>query len=150
MIDKKSILEIVNNSEAVYLGTVDGLSPRIRALVNLRRADLYPKQSAFCRREDFVFYLATSRASSKVQEIERNPEVSFYYCQPCSFHGVMFAGRAEIVSDQELKDTLWDDSWSIYWPAGQTDNDYVVLRLSPKQASGWWGSKPFEVELDTL
>jgi general stress protein 26 len=60
------------------------------------------------------------------------------------------AGRAEILTDQELKDALWEDSWGVYGPAGAQDPDYVVVRIVPVEATGWWGSTSFHLELGTL
>jgi len=39
-IDKNDILEVMDQSDTVYLVTVKGPAPRIRAMVNLRRADI--------------------------------------------------------------------------------------------------------------
>lgn len=146
-IDREEILKIMNEADAVYLATVNGTSPRLRPLVNLRRADLYPRVGDFCRREAFVCYFSTSIASGKVKEIQANPSVAVYYCDPKQTRGIEFSGRMEILTDPELKKALWEDDWRVYW-RGPDDPDYVVLRLSPSSASGWWGTKPFRFDLN--
>jgi general stress protein 26 len=150
MIDRQSLLEVMDRAEAVYLATVNGGGPRIRAMVNLRRADLYPGPSAVCRAEGFASFFATSLASGKVSEIRANPAVSVYYCDPGRFLGITFSGRMEILTSPELKKALWDDGWLQYWPTGAGDPDYVVLRLRPATAAGWWKGAPFCLELDKL
>lgn len=146
---KQEILDLMNRSEAVYLATQDGRVPRLRALVNLRRSDLFPGAAEFCRKEGFTCYCSTSAASSKVAELFAHPEASLYYCDPRNGHGVTLSGRVEILADQALKTTLWDDSWRIYWP-GPEDPDYVILRMTPVEAFGWWGTKPFRLSMGSL
>jgi general stress protein 26 len=150
MIDKQSLLEVMDRSDAVYLATVSGNSPRIRAMVNLRRRDLYPAPSEVCRGEGFTTYFATSLSSGKVGEIRADPAVAVYYCDPVRFLGVMFSGQMEILTSPDLKNALWNDAWLRYWPDGAGEPDYVVLRLRPAAATGWWGGSPFFVDLETL
>jgi general stress protein 26 len=149
MIDREAVLKLMEESAAVYLATADGADPRIRALVNLRRRDLYPGPSEFCRSQGGVVYLSTSGASGKVREIRANPQVAVYYCDPGSVHGISLSGRMEVLSDPELKRALWSDAWLIYWQ-GPDDPDYVVLRMKPTDARGWWGTQPFQIEAGSL
>ncbi len=83
----------MNDADAVYLATVEDACPRIRALVNLRRQDLYPEPSLFCREQGFTVYLSTSAASNKVRHLGANPNASVYYCDPRKFHSIMLTGR---------------------------------------------------------
>ncbi len=137
----------MDEADAVYLATVNGAKPRIRALVNLRRCDLYPAPSVFCRSQGFTVYFSTSISSGKAREIATNPSVAAYYCDPRKVHGVMLSGQMEILTDPELKRTLWSDDWLIYWPDGAADPDYAVFRLKPNEATGWWGTVPFHFEV---
>jgi len=138
----------MDNSEAVYLATVSGGRPRIRALVNLRRSDLYPSASEFCRKEGFTVYFSSSITSGKAREVEANPWVAAYYCDPGKTHGVMLSGEIEILTDPDLKRTLWSDQWRIYWTGGAADPDYAVFRLKPVEATGWWGTTPFHFDVE--
>lgn len=146
MVDKKQVHALMDEAEAVYLATIGEKGPRIRALVNLRRADLYPGPSKTARASDFTVYLATSDASDKIREIRANPAVAVYYCEPKSFHGVTLSGRAEILDDPALKQALWSDDWRIYWPSGADHPDYVIIRLKPDDIKGWWGSTEFRLD----
>ncbi len=148
MIDREAVLEVMNESEAVYLATVSEGSPRIRGLVNLRRRDRYPRSCEFCRKEGWTSYFTTSNASGKVSDIQANPSVAVYYSNPAQTRGVELRGRMEILTDPELKRALWHEEWGIYWRGGPEDPDYVVLRLKPVSAAGWWGTAPFRLEID--
>ncbi len=143
----QAVLGLMDEPEAVYLATVDGATPRIRAMVNLRRADLYPAASALCRKEGLTVYFTTSLGSGKVRELRANPRASVYYCDPRRFHGVTLTGRVEVLTDPQLKLALWSDSWRVYWPQCATDPDYVVLRMRAETATGWWGTTPFYFEV---
>lgn len=147
MMDKGSVLQLMSEADAVYLATVGDAGPRVRALVNLRRQDLYPGSGDFCRSEGFTSYFSTSAASGKVAELRANPAVAVYYSDPRKTRGVELSGRMEILTDPELKKVLWQDVWRIYWQAGPDDPDYVVLRLRPTRAAGWWGSMPFTLQV---
>ena len=147
MPNKESVLDMMNASDAVYLSTICDGEPRIRAMVNLRRIDLYPGTGEFCRQEGFTCYFDTSLSSSKVRSLASGSLAAAYYCVPSQIHGVEIRGTLEILDDPELKRILWQDQWRIYWPNGPSDPDYVVLRLTAREANGWWGSEPFWLEL---
>ncbi len=144
---KDRALVLMDEAAAVYLATAESGRPRVRAMVNLRRQDSYPKAAAFCRGQGFTVYFSTSLASGKVREIRANPAVAVYYCDPEKFHGVMLAGEMEILTSPDLKETLWSEDWRIYWPTGPGDSDYAVLRMQPTRAEGWRGTAPFHFEL---
>lgn len=146
-IDKNDILEVMDQAEAVYLATVSGSAPRIRAMVNHRRKDLYPGPSEFARAGGFTVYFCTSAASGKVRELCANPAAAAYFALPGRFRGVMLTGDAEVLEDMESKEALWDEGWRVYWPDGPSDPDCVVVRLTPREANGWWGSEPFYLDL---
>jgi general stress protein 26 len=146
MPDRQQVLELMDQADAVYLATVSEKGPRIRALVNLRHAGHYPGPSKTARREDFTVYLSTSLASDKVREVKANPAVALYYCDDGHFHGVMLAGKAVVLTDAALKETLWSEGWRIYWPDGPGNPDYVIVKVKAEEVSGWWGSKPFRLE----
>ena len=146
-IDRNDILDVMDRADAVYLATVDGSEPRIRAMVNYRRTDIYPGASAFARAAGFSVYFCTSAASGKMRELRENPAASAYFALPRDSKGVMLAGYVEVLDDKAPKEALWDDRWRVYWAAGPADPDCVILRLTPKSATGWWGSEPFYLDL---
>jgi general stress protein 26 len=142
----KRCRKLMDESQAVCLATVEGAAPKLRALWNLRRQDRFPSAAEFCRKQGLVAYFATSVSSAKVRDIRANPAVSLYYCDADNVRGVMLTGRGEILTDAGLKRALWHDSWSIYWAGGAADPDYCVLRVTPQEAVGWWGTSPFRIE----
>jgi len=146
-IHENDILEVMDGADAVYLATVSGSAPRIRAMVNHRRRDIYPGPSEFARAGGFTVYFCTSAASGKVRELRANPAVAAYFALPRESRGVMLTGDAEVLEDMESKEALWDERWRVYWPGGPSDPDCIVVRLTPREATGWWGSEPFHLDL---
>jgi general stress protein 26 len=147
MTDRERVLELMDEAEVVYLATVSGAAPRIRIVANLRRPDVYPATSEACRKAGFTVYFATSLASGKVRDIRENPIVAAYYAIPAKSRAVMLSGRAEIVTDLDVKKALWDEKWRSHWPGGVDDPNFAVLRLVPARAEGWWGPSRIDFEV---
>ena len=43
----------------------------------------------------------------------------------------MIGGNIEIIKDKEIKSSLWQKDWTLYYPNGIDDTDYAVLKLNP-------------------
>jgi general stress protein 26 len=56
-------------------------------------------------------------------DILANPLASAYFALPRESKGVILAGHAEVLEDMKSKEALWDE------------------------ATGWWGSEPFYLDL---
>ena len=147
---KQQCLELMEASEAAYLGTLDASgSPQIRAVSNLRRKQEFPSLAPLFQdhTDDFLVYIATNTSSNKLRQVRANPAACVYYCVPSQFHGLMLEGLIEVADDLDLKRALWQPAWETFWTGGPADPDYIVLRLLPRRASGWWWDKTFEFSL---
>jgi general stress protein 26 len=130
-------LELIENSTAAYLTTIDYEGyPITRAMFNLRNKEQFPEFSQFFAKQDneFMIYISTNTSSSKVEHIKKNPKIAVYFCDPEDFKGIMFGGQAEIVDDPKIKQKIWLDWWTRYYPEGLEDPDYTLLKLNPKSA----------------
>ena len=140
--------KLIETAPAAYLTVIDGDGyPQTRAMLNLRNREAYGAQAHLYaeRQDDFMIYLATNTSSRKRRDIEANPKVGVYYCQPEAFHGVLLLGDVEIVDDPSIKEALWAEGWERYYTTGRPDDpDYTVLRLFPRLVNGWYESRPFE------
>jgi general stress protein 26 len=132
-----------------YLTTIDTEGyPQTRAMFNLRNKKWFPKLIPFFDKQDeFTIIFSTNTSSTKINDIRINSKVSIYYCDPESWKGVMFSGDIEIVDDLTVKQELWHDDWTKYYPKGYDDPDHTVLRVSPTIARGWAGSMTFKLEV---
>lgn len=149
---RMACIELMATVDVVYLAAlgVDGY-PRIRAMLNLRNRTQYPGQVHLYDEhdEDFMVYISTNTSSRKRKDIEANPRIGLYYCRPEEFFGVSLIGDVEFVDDAAIKEAVWADGWERYYPTtGRSDDpDYTLLRLYPKDARGWAGSRTFEFAL---
>jgi len=147
---RQECLKLMETADMAYLSTIDSDGfPQTRVMGNLRNTKQYPGlKSMFSEHgEDFLIYLTTSTSSTKMAQIKANPKVSVYYSRPSEFHGMMLAGKIEVVTDGNLKKELWQEGWEIYWPDGPDGPQYTVLRLLPDFAKGWYKEGPFEFKL---
>jgi len=155
--EEKKVIEISNeimhSAEVVYLTTIDTYGfPYTRAVFNLRNAEKFPSLAGLFEkhRDDLLIYLSTNTSSAKVGQLQANSKLSVYYCIPDNFYGLMLAGEVESVTDPEIKKTLWQNGWEMYFPAGTGDPDYTVLSLTPLLIRGWYGSEAFEIDMRNL
>ncbi|MDA8210414.1 MAG: pyridoxamine 5'-phosphate oxidase family protein [Clostridia bacterium] len=134
---RKLSLELMEIAEAAILTTIDYAGfPQTRAMLNLRRKEQYPGLvEVFAQHvEDFLIYFTTNTSSSKMEQIKKNPNVSVYYSKPRDWRGLMLGGKIEIVTSQEIKESLWQEGWEMYYPGGVSDQDYTILSLRPVSA----------------
>ena len=143
-------LELMASAKDVYVTTIDEEGfPQTRVMFNLRQRDQSPSLTSMFQghEDDFLLYLATNTSSAKINQIKANSAACIFYCNSEEFHSLMLAGNIEIVDDSEMKSTLWQDGWEIYYPGGPDDPDYTVLRLLPIKAKGWYKEQEFGFSL---
>ncbi len=134
---KKLSLELMERSKAAYLTTIDSEGyPITRAMFNLRNREQFPEFRGFFNElsNEFEIYISTNTSSAKVDHIKKNPKIFIYFCDPEDFKGIMFGGEAEIVDDPTIKQKIWLDWWTKYYPEGIKDPDYTLFKLEPKTA----------------
>jgi general stress protein 26 len=79
---KKISLELMKNTKAAYLTTIDSEGyPITRAMFNLRNEAQFPEFSDFFNRlnNEFEIYISTNTSSSKTDHIKKNPKICVYY-----------------------------------------------------------------------
>ena len=146
------IKELFEKSEiCCYLTTLNdqGL-PETRAMMNLRNISLYPNLVDFFKKNNdgFIIYFSTNTASSKIGQIKNNPNVCVYFSKPEEYKGCMLSGEIKIIHDQKIKNILWQDYWTMYYPKGVTDPDYAILELKPKLLKVYYQLSTFTIKKD--
>ncbi|MFC1676448.1 pyridoxamine 5'-phosphate oxidase family protein [Planctomycetota bacterium] len=147
---KQVSLELMEVVTDVYLGTVDGAGfPQVRVMGNLRNKEQcrIAEELFAGHDEDFLTYMLTSHSSDKMQQIRTNSKVSVYFCNSAEFHTLLLVGEAEEIDDLDLKKRIWQDDWKIHWPGGPEDPGFVMLKLLPECAKGWYKEGAFEFKL---
>ena len=144
MMDEKRVinlsLKLMAVSDVAYVSMIDSDGfPETRALFNLRNIKKYPGLKELFQQynSDFLTYFTTNMSSPKIERILENPKVCVYYCKPDEWRGLMIAGFMEIVNDKDIKNALWQNNWTIYYPGGVEDPDYAILKLQPIFLKGY-------------
>jgi general stress protein 26 len=147
---KQTCLSLVGNLPVCYLTTIDSEGfPHTNAMNNLRYAGQYPSLVDLYKEEDndFVLYLSTSMLSPKMARMKANPKVSVYFCDANQIVGLMLGGEIEIIEDQELKNRIWQNGWTMYYPNGPEGPEYGVIKLVPSKVKGRCKNGPFEFKM---
>ena len=146
------IKELFEHSEiCCYLTTLNNENlPETRAMMNLRNTSLYPDLVDLFKKhdDDFLIYFSTNTSSSKINQIKNNPNVCVYYSKPGEYKGCMLCGNIKIITDQNIKKSLWQDNWTMYYPGGVADNDYTILELKPKLLKVYYQLSTFTIKKD--
>lgn len=123
-LDKDEVLklaqEVIAADRFPYLASIDGDQPRLRPVSPVRT-------------DNFTVYVANLRGYHKTQEIAANPKVELCYLA-ANHNQVRITGIAEIVTDKELLQEIWDDNPLLRQYLGSIDNPELILyRIVPHQ-----------------
>jgi general stress protein 26 len=147
---KQTCLSLITNTAVCQLTTIDSNGfPHTSAMYNLRCARQYPSLVDLYKEEDkdFVIYMSTGMQSPKMARMKANPKVSVYFCDANQLVGLMLGGEIEIITNQELKNRIWQKGWTMYYPNGPEGPEYGVIKLVPSIAKGRAKNGPFEIKL---
>lgn len=78
------------------------------------------------------FYFSTNTSSMRVKQYKNNPNASIYFYHKglLKYVGVMLKGKMEVLTDQEIKNLIWQKGDIIFYKKGVTDPDYCVLKFT--------------------
>ena len=128
--------EIVASGRAPLLATIDGDQPRLRPVSPVKTAG-------------FTVYVANLRRYHKTQEIAANPKVELCYLDT-NHDQVRITGVAEIVTDRQVLQEIWDASALLRQYLGTLENpELIVYCVRPKQVRYMqeWGLEYYDVPL---
>jgi len=127
--------DLVDITEIAIVTTIDQEGfPQSRAMFNLRNQELFPDLTD-CFADDLLLCFTTNTSSSKVSHIKNNKKTSVYFCRPGDWRGLNLSGTMSVSDDPELKQRLWQENWTMYYPGGFSDPDYSVLIFQPCSAA---------------
>jgi general stress protein 26 len=100
------------------LATVDIDQPRLRPVSPVKT-------------DGFTVYVANLRRYNKTKEIAANPKVELCYMDE-GHNQVRITGEAEVVTDQEILQEIWDSNPLLRNYLGSIDNpELIVYRIAP-------------------
>jgi general stress protein 26 len=127
---------VIQNDRFPVLATVDGDQPRVRPVSPVRT-------------EGFVVYVANLRMYAKTAQIAANPKVELCYMDD-QHNQVRITGRAEIVTDRAMLQSIWDASPLMRQYLGSIDNPaLIVYRINPNNVRYMqeWALEYYDVAL---
>ena len=145
---RRACLDLMSRAPVCTLTSIDYEGfPQTTAMLNLRNSRQYPSLVPLfeAHDRDMVIYMTTGMQSGKIKRIHANPKVSIQFCDPDVFHNLILLGHIEVVTDQALKDKIWQPEWTMYYPNGKHGPEYGILRLAPIIAKGWRQMSAFEI-----
>ena len=86
---------------------------------------------------DGKLWFFTKLDSSKVEEIRRHRRVGLSYARPDLNSYASISGTAELISDQQKAQDLWDKSYEKWFPLGPSDPSLVLIRVTVERAEYW-------------
>ena len=120
------------------LATVDRGKPRVRPVSPVRT-------------EGFTVYVANLRSYGKTAEIAANPAVELCYLSG-EHDQVRIAGRAEVVADRALLESIWAENPLLrHYLSSVDDPELLVYRIVPERVRFMreWALDYHEVPLDS-
>jgi general stress protein 26 len=144
---RHACLQLIQKTESVYVSTINELGyPQTRVMSNLKNSKLFERLIDFFSLQinEFVIYLNTNHCSDKMKHIANNPKTCLYYCDFQETHGIALTGDMEVIEDNNIRKTLWQDDWIQFYDGGLYGTDYTILRIIPVSAKGWYKTRKFE------
>lgn len=101
------------------------------------------------QRTDFdgVLWFFTQAETPKVNEAEREEQVSLSYACPSKQHYVAIAGKARLVRDRDKIKELWRAPLKAWFPQGPEGPGVALLRVEVEKAEYWDSSSSAVVHL---
>ena len=135
---KSDIISFIDAQHILMLTTMNGEQPETRALINLCHKDIAPHLVTYFKNNDRILF-TTNTDSDKIPQI-RNNKTANIYAYDNNYNGLLLTGEIKEITDPTTLNTLWDDSWKIYYPDGRDGGDFSVLEFVPRQFKSYNGN----------
>ena len=134
----KLALDVICNDPFPYLATCDEDQPRVRPVSPVKT-------------DHFTVYVANLRQYHKTIEIAQNPQVELCYLDK-NHDQVRITGRAEIMTDRDMLQEIWDANPLLRQYLGDIDHpDLMIYRIEPTRVRFMqeWALQYHEVPLNS-
>lgn len=120
--DLKKVEKFIDKQKVSFICSIDDENyPNVKAMLKPR-----------IRRGLKEFYFSTNTSSMRVKQYINNPNASIYFYHKglVRYIGVLLKGKMEVLTNQEIKDKIWEKGDTIFYKKGVTDPDYCVLKFT--------------------
>jgi len=139
-IDKSELPQLarqtIQAAKFPMLATIDGSQPRVRPVSPVRT-------------DGFTVYIANLKSYHKTREIEANSRVELCYLDQ-DHNQVRITGQAEVVTNRDLLQEIWDSYKLLQQFLGSLDNpELIVYRIVPNRVRYMreWALEYYEVPI---
>ncbi|MCL2164157.1 MAG: pyridoxamine 5'-phosphate oxidase family protein [Oscillospiraceae bacterium] len=129
--------QIIKGCEAAYFGVID--------------KDGFPSVSTVSPVDPeniLEIYFTTNADGNKAKRLQKSNKASI--CFNAGGNNITLVGEAEIRTDQETKSRCWADWFINHYPGGETDPNYIVIKVTTKRVSLWIDNEGAEFTSDEL
>lgn len=117
---QETIGNLIDKQSVAFIGSIDHDGfPCTKAMLSPRK-----------REGIQVFYFSTNTSSAHVTQYKKNANACLYFCDRRFYRGVMLKGTMEILEDKGVKEMIWQEGDTMYYPKGVEDPDYCVMRFT--------------------
>lgn len=130
---------VIQGDAFPYLATMDGDQPRVRPVSPVRT-------------DGFTVYVANLRRYHKTAELAGNPKVELCYLDE-HHNQVRITGVAEVVTDTQVLQEIWDANPLLRQYLGRIDNpEFILYRIKPRRVRYMkeWALEYHEVRLEVV
>ncbi len=118
---KEQVFEFIKRQKTAIISSVDSEGfPNTKAMLSPRKID------------GNDFYFSTNTSSLKVAQYNADEKACVYFYKRglFSYMGVMLVGRMQVLTEQSIKDEIWQAGDTMFYKEGKTDPDYCILKFS--------------------
>ena len=129
--------QIIKTCDAAYLGVIDENGfPSVCTVSPTKIENI------------LEIYFSTNIGSNKEKRLRNNNRASV--CFRSGGNNITLVGEAKILTDQKTKSLHWLDWFKDHYQDGETDSNYIIVKLTTKRASLWIDNERAEFMIDDL
>ena len=77
-------------------------------------------------------WFAAAPEGGMCRDLEHDPRCALAFLDAATGTSVSVAGRGEVIRDRKLTETLWEPSWTRWFPRGPEHHRVVLIRVLPE------------------
>jgi len=129
--------QIIRTCATAYIGVIDSDGfPMVSTILPIKPNNM------------FDAYFATGTRSHKYNCLQKNGRASV--CYHSGGNNITLVGEIEILTDQSTKSLFWQEGFNDFYPLGETDPLYCILKFTTKSAVLWIDNESAEFTIDEL
>jgi general stress protein 26 len=116
--------QIIKTCDTAYVGVIDENGyPSVATISPIKQENI------------MEIYFSTNIGGNKEKRLRKNNRASICFRE--GNNNITLVGDTEIITDQETKSRFWLDWFINHYPGGETDPNYIIVKLTTKRVSLW-------------